>query len=426
MGFSWLLDIRKHYTGQRRIYPFVFGVLFWIAWVASSLLGPGNYDLGDNLIGPDYMMGYTSGLALSEGAVDELFDYDAQLARQLDIVGDTDEASFSLNLPILQWVYVPFAQLPYLWSFVAWTVVGFGLLWLALKLLDRTEAMPLALTFIPIYSNFTFGQNSFISLLILAAVYVLWSKDLRFLGGLVLALLLYKPQLVTGVGLLWLLNARRDWPALAGFGAGTGVVAGISFGLMPQAMADWFDFARNGLGDLAGIQEFPNYHMHNPRGFFALLTPPIADPLWLIAAAIGVGAFVYVWREGIGRHDESVDKPFWFAAAVLVTMWATPHALIYDWTMLIIPAILLWQARPQWHNELASLYIWGWIAYALSLPITLAQQAVLPVAVQLSTIYLGLAMVALVRLSLGFQTTAVATPYVPSVGRRVARRHGCD
>jgi len=396
-----LLDIHKLYTGQRRHYAFIFGAIFWVAWLASAALGPGNYDLADNVVGGDYLMGYASGLALSDGDVDELFDYDAQLERQAPILGDTGdieaEASFSFNLPILQWIYVPFSQLPYLWSLAAWSVFGLGLLAGSLRLLGQFSALPLALTFMPVYSNFTFGQNAFISLFLLSLTYVLWSKDKQFLAGLALAALLYKPQLVTGVGLLWLLNARRDWRSLGGFAAGTAVMAGLSFGLMPTAMADYIDFARGDLNNLADADEFPVFHMHNVRGFFELLVPPVADPLWLVAAVAGIAVFISRWRSGVGMSDGDIDQPFWFAAAVLLTMWATPHALIYDWTMLLIPAVLLWQARPSWRPQLTGLYIIGWLAYAVSLPLTLAQQAVLPIALQVSVIFLAFACYIVVR-----------------------------
>ena len=395
-----LLNIRKHYTGQRRFYPALFGVVFWIAWLLSAALGPGNYDMAGNIVATDYMMGYSSGQALSEGLEEELFDYDAQAARQAPIIGEDGEASFSFNLPILQWIYVPFAQLPYMLSVVAWSVFGLGLLAGALRLFGALGVLPLALTFIPVYSNFTFGQNAFISLAILAGVFVLWRNDRHLLAGITLGLLIYKPQLVTGVGLLWLLNARRDWRALVGFGIGAGGLLGLMFGLMPEATSDYLDFVRNDVNSLAEEEGFPTYHMHNPRGFFELLIPPIADPLWLIVALAGVGGFIYLWRNHGATADQKIDHAFWFAAAVLLTLWATPHALVYDWTLLLIPAILLWQARPDWHDQLASLYIWGWITYAISLPITLAQQAVLPIAVQLSVVFLALALYALVRLFL--------------------------
>lgn len=386
------MDILRFYTSQRRNYPYFFGAAIWLAWLIGVLLGPGNFDLGGQVVGTDYLMFYTAGQTLADGQQVDLYDFEAQSTRQEEIIGPELEDFFAyINFPFLAWLYVPFAAVPYVWSFVLWSLLGLFLLWSSLKLLGNGAVLPLALTFVPVFTNFSFGQNAFVSLFLLSAVYALWKQDRRYLAGILLAFLLYKPQLVMGVGLLWLLNIRHDWQALVGFGIGTGLVGGILFGIMPDATSAYFVFAQEVLPKLADIGEFPVWHMHHPRGFWQLLFPSaVADGLWIIGNLIGIYFFWSLWRSAGGTETKE-SKSFWFAAAVLLTLWTTPHAMVYDWTLLLIPALLLWQARPQWHNQLLRLLIWGWLAYMFSTPLTAGQLAISPVAVQVSVIFFAFA-----------------------------------
>ena len=394
------MDILRFYTGQRRIYPYIFGAAIWLAWLIGVLLGPGNFDLGGKVIGTDYLMFYTAGQTLADGQQVDLYDFEAQSARQEQIIGPELEDFFAyINFPFLAWLYVPFASLSYVWSFVLWSIMGLLLLWLSLRFLGNSAILPLALTFVPVFTNFSFGQNAFVSLFLLSAVYSLWKQDKRLLAGILLAFLLYKPQLVMGVGLLWLLNIRKDWQSLAGFAIGTGIVATIMFLFMPDATAAYFVFAQETLPKLAELGEFPIWHMHHPRGFWQLLLPAtVADILWIVGNLFGIYCFWRLWQAA-GQAETQNDKPYWFAAAVLLTLWTTPHAMIYDWSLLLIPAVLLWHARPQWHNQLLRLFIWGWLAYMFSTALTAGMLAISTIAVQVSVIFFAFACWSLFTLS---------------------------
>ncbi len=380
-----LMNILRYYTGQRQNYPYLFGAAVWLAWLISISFGSGNFDLGGQVIGTDYLMFYTAGSTLAAGDQGELYNFENQFERQVEIIGPEHEDFFAyINLPFLAWLYVPLSGLPYVWSFAIWCLIGLGLLWGSLALLGRPEAIFLSLTFFPVIANFTFGQNAFVSLFLLAAVYACWMADKKILTGVLLALLLYKPQLVMGVGFLWVLNFRQEWRALVGFVLGCGLVSGILFFTMPEAAAAYAVFAQEVLPTLSEWGEFPIVHMHHIRGFWQLLLPAaLSEPLWIIGNLAGLFFFWRLWSQSQDRSD----KPFWYAAATLLTLWTTPHAILYDLTLLLIPAVLLWHARPDWHNQLLAIYIWGWVAYMFSTPFTGAQLAFAPVAVQISVIF---------------------------------------
>ncbi|MEA3396369.1 MAG: hypothetical protein U9R05_02800, partial [Chloroflexota bacterium] len=202
-----------------------------------------------------------------------------------------------------------------------------------------------------------------------------------FAAGLVCSLALYKPQLLVGVGLLWLLEWRRDWRALLGLALGGGVLAFLCFGLMPEASRAYVEFARTVLPDLPHWQDFPLWHLHTLRGFWRLLLPQhttLADLLTLVLGVGGLWGFVRFWRRYRG------NQALLFAGAICLTFWLTPHAMIYDWTLLLIPALVFWNEVPQWRERWQALYALVWLATFLSGPLTYWQLQRFPVAVQLS------------------------------------------
>jgi hypothetical protein len=58
--------------------------------------------------------------------------------------------------------------------------------------------------------------------------------------------------------------------------------------------------------------------------------------------------------------------------------------MIYDWSILLIPAILFWQAYPKLRHFWTPAFCLIWIATFLSGPLTVLQLKILPVAVQIS------------------------------------------
>jgi hypothetical protein len=123
------------------------------------------------------------------------------------------------------------------------------------------------------------------------------------------------------------------------------------------------------------------WNLHTVWGFWRLLLPGApawADALYWLGVVLGVAGFLIFWR----RHRDRSD--FSFAAAICVTLWITPHAMIYDWTLLLIPAVLLWQELPERRNDWRIVFAVVWIAAFVSGPLTRLQLRWLPAAIQVS------------------------------------------
>jgi hypothetical protein len=237
------------------------------------------------------------------------------------------------------------------------------------------------LVWFPIFASISFGQNSLLSLGILSLTYLLWYRERRWLAGLVCSLVLYKPQLAFGVGFLWLLDWRRDWQALSGLAVGGALLAGLSFGLLPESSRLYLELSRKVLPSMARLEGFQLWHAHTPRAFWLLLMPglpALGEALALLSTAAGIVVFI------LFRRKLRCEPALLFGGAICLTLWITPHAMIYDWTILLIPAVLFWEKRPAFRKLWKVLFALIWVAALLSGPLTLAQLKILPFAVQVS------------------------------------------
>jgi hypothetical protein len=355
----------------------------WLAWLGNVLLGRGYLDARGTVVGTDYLQFYTAGLTLRLGQSARLYDIPYQSALQQQVIGPQLNSYYAyITPPFLALLYVPFAMLPYGVSLTLWSLLGLGLLWASLRWLDAPrQALLWTLTFFPVLTSFSFGQNSLLSLALLALTYALWHRRHALLAGLACSLLMYKPQLALGVGLLWLLEWRRDWRALLGLTLGSGALVALCFTAWPQASQAYVEFARAVLPNLPEWKQFPLWHLQTVRGFWRLLLPGrrmLADVLTLLLGTAGVWAFWRLWRRSRDRNA------LLYAAAAALTLWLTPHAMIYDWTILLVPAVLLWQAVPEKKTLWTDLYALLWLATLCSSTLSFAELRLWSVAVQIS------------------------------------------
>ncbi len=375
---------RRFLAPRRPLYAFATGGALWLGWVLLLLLGSGLIDLAGQPLGTDYLQFYAAGKTIAEGKSAYLYDMAFQSQLEQAIIGPGLRSYHAfITPPFLAWLFVPFSMLPYGISFAAWSILGLLLLAGSVYLLKPDQPwrpILLALTWFPVFASVSFGQNALLSLFILSSVTLLWKTDRRFLAGLVLGLLMYKPQLTLGIALLWLLRYRRDWTALAGLSLSTLALATLSFGFLPQASLAYVHFARNVLPDLPAWQNFPIWHLHTVRGFWRMLLPfdIISDLLTLVCATLGLWAY---WK--LVKSD-NLSKPLAFSAAICLTIWITPHAMIYDWVVLLIPAILLWIEMPTRHNELEVFYTLIWVSTLIGTPLILLQLRMVGFALQIS------------------------------------------
>jgi alpha-1,2-mannosyltransferase len=96
---------------------------------------------------------------------------------------------------------------------------------------------------------------------------------------------------------------------------------------------------------------------------------------------------------------------------VVLTIWLTPHAMIYDWALLLIPAVLLWEHQPEARHQWTVVFAAIWLATFVSAPLTVLQLQLAQRAAQVTVPILVAATVCAVAQLRGQRMlSAVATP----------------
>lgn len=346
----------------------------------------------------DQLPFHAAGDACRTGHCSELYDEASQRAFQRASFGGGDAADFRpyLSPPHTALLYVPASILPFALFVIACAAANLALLFAALRLLGaRPAALLAAFGFYPVFDGFAVGQSVFASLFLFAAALTLWRKDRGFLAGVTAGLIAaYKPHLLCGVGLLWLLEARRDYRPLLGMLCSVGAFAIVDLAfLAPQARsyAGWMIGVLTGGGPLwAGMTPGGEFTL---EALFVQLLPGAtraADVFTIAAVMVGVVAFVGFWRRHRGR------PALMYAAALVLTLWLAPHAHRYEWTLLVLPGAVLWQELPAQRPRLAALYAAFYVVAALAIRVARWQLDAIEVALHpaMPALALGAAIVA--------------------------------
>ncbi len=357
--------------------PSIVAGVVWLMWFSRILWIL--WHVGIPPIGGDFQTYYAAGRMMRMGQSAALYDE-----------GTTKQIGSYIRPPFYAWVFVPFTLLPFIPAAILWMLLNLGCIWLSMRLLapGRPLAFFWALTFMPVWAEINYVQSEGLSLLILCLVYLQWKQERLWSAGLVSGILTYKYPLLIGVVLLWLFRWRRDWRALVGLTLAGLALAGLSLVLMPEASLAYVrSLAR--IGSLIHQRWFRLVQFYSMRGFWLMLLPghsALADVLYAVCAVTAVLSF----RRFLPKHY--ADKKLMFGGAVCLTLLVTPYAFVYDWTVLLLPAALLWQQQIRGWREAFAIV---WLATFLSIALTFIQLSVLSFAVQISVPALAIAMILL-------------------------------
>jgi hypothetical protein len=304
--------------------------------------------------------------------------------RQKEVGGDEWKGYLPFRYPpFYALCFAPTSHLPYEASWLVWTALGLA----AWIVSGRLLAVPWwtwlvwSIAFFPVFAAVSFGQNSLISLVVLAAASVLWLGEKPLTAGLVAGLLAFKPHLALGLGLLWMFDVRRSWPALLGLAATTAALVGLGWLAIPEVYRAFL----SSLGQNVASQDRMSLAWQvGSQGFWQLLLPGGDDAarwLSLATSVAGLAAFVLLWWRLRQRRTAALGM------AVLLTPWLTPYIMIYDWSLLLVPAVLLRReatASPEQSDRWLVLAACVWLVSLVSGPLVMGQLRLLPVALHLA------------------------------------------
>lgn len=320
-----------------RVYP----LALLAALSAALLLAVVTYDRDHptTRLGGDYPSFYGGGSIALAGDWDELYSAERQSAEQAGLIDDEGGYLYFSYPPFVAAAYSPLAALDYQLSFLVHTVLmglalaaAIRLLWPWLQSLDwpLLALMVLALAFYPLLRAVPGGQNTTLSLLLMAAAVRLEREEAPFAAGLVLAGLLFKPQF--GVVIVPLLLLTRRWRVVAGWTVGAGFLSLVS-GLLIGGMwlGDWWDQAgafrdQNVAANGVNFISLP--------GFFENLFG-VGEPAAFVVGYAAAGLFglavAYFWW----RHPQTHELERYALAAAAVVL-AAPQTLYYDAGLLLL------------------------------------------------------------------------------------------
>ena len=314
-------------------------------------------------LGGDYPAFYAAGRLVTSDQRADMYDAARQAETQVDLFpnDERDGLLYFAYPPHTAIAYVPLSHLPYRVSYALHTLLMVGALAAALHLVrpmvavvDRHYELVViaSVAFYPMYRSITGGQNTALTLLLLAGSWRAVATRHDATAGILLGLLLFKPQFALPlIGLHLLARRGRVVAGAAVTAAGCWLVGAALLG--PGWLGRW----------LESVRLFSDHDaLVNKRNAVSFLG--VADTLlgvgdlWgrLLGGTLALATVVVLiasWR-GRARHELAAPMMVAFAAIVLIS----PHAMFYDCGLLVLPLAAL-LAAPHRHLRTLAIVLWG-------------------------------------------------------------------
>lgn len=325
-----------------RWYPRAILVVVTVVVVAAAL----RWDAPptpERHLGGDLPSFYAAGRLVAEGEGVRLYDLERQEEVQAPLLGE-GVLPF-VYPPFVALAYAPLAGLDYRLAYVAHLLGMALLLWGAVRLarplvprLLRSRDHELAafaalVGFGPLARALLGGQNTPLTLFLLAACWRALHDRRDLLAGVVAAGLLYKPQFGLPVVLLLIVARRRS--AIAGWAAGAVVLYWLGALVTgPDWPLAWVE-AVSAFGPANVVANGPL--MIAPAGVLQVLLGPGAVAALvgaaLVAVAVSPPVLARWWREG-----PSAPRRATMGLSVPWLLLVAPSALYYDAGLLVVSA----------------------------------------------------------------------------------------
>lgn len=297
----------------------------------------GILDFAGRPIGRDFVNYWTGGVAVIDGAVSRLFDFNSYHSYQEYILG-LDFADHSWSYPphmlLILWPLGGFSYLPALALWSAATLLAY--LWACRLRNGDPWVVALALLLAPSsYICLAGGQNGFLTAALLIGGFRLMRTH-PIIAGVLFGILTVKPQL--GILLPFALMASRRWLTIVSAGVTTVFMVAASaflFGL--ESWEAYFDV----------IVPFQAVIMNERQGEFLVMMPSAYMGLRLlgveqeIRTAVQLLLFVIALAGVVWTFARCQDWILQLAVLTVGTFIASPYAFNYDMTAVSFALVLI-------------------------------------------------------------------------------------
>ena len=327
----------------RRIYPILLltliGTLIILLLYILNVYIAG---LGGKYETSDFMVLWLSGKGLVVGT--DLYNPQAwQMLHTTFAPYYSDNPIFIFPLPTA-FLFVPFSFLPPRWGGALWLFINEGLTILFFawvigktpykkKLLMILFIALIAATFQPVIITVLSGQYNLIMLIIVAAVFILFSGEKDWTAGVVTAFLSLRPNPVVFFvpGLLIFAISRKRWKYLAGFVAAVAGLFLLSELIRPGWIGVWLDYTIGGHGKLYTYGEIAPTLRGLLNDIGSRLSPLVRNGINLIVTLLlSIYGIVLSLRK-------NVSQGYVFSILITISLCITPYAWNYDQVLLLFP-----------------------------------------------------------------------------------------
>jgi hypothetical protein len=316
---------------------------------ALALVSGSGAETASGRLGGDHPAFYAAGRLVTSDRRADMYDsaVQAEMQEGLFPANDNEGLLYFAYPPHTALAYAPLSHLPYRASYAIHTLLMVAAVAAALHLVrpmvavvDRNfELVTIAtVAFYPMYRAITGGQNTALTLLLLAASWRAVATRHDALAGALLGLLLYKPQFA--LPLIGLHLLARRWRV--GVGAGVTALGCWAIGALllgPRWLGSWLD----------SVRAFSDLDAHvNKRNAVSFLG--VADTVFGVGDGAGrtiggllalatVVVLIVVWR---GRPRDRLGAAMLVALPAIVLI--SPHAMFYDSGLLVLPLAVMMAA----------------------------------------------------------------------------------
>jgi hypothetical protein len=293
---------------------------------------------------------YAAALIVRNGNGARLYDYEQQRQVQSGLFPDVDTRPEPLIFNHMAYetlLWLPLTFFSYASAAVLWTLINVlvlvalsifltGYFRSAWNALPVPWILPLFASF-PVLMSLIQGQDSIVLLGLYSLTFFLFREDRYFLAGCVLALGLFKFQLVLPFAGFFFL--QRNWKFVSGFLAFSIVPIGLSLWIAgTEGLLQFLRFlVRSNKGSLEQFGLYPG-NMPNIRGFlFTVLIDAVSNNrLFIVTALLSVALFG--WAVVTSRRSALEVQ---YALAIMTTLLVSYHLFIYDLTIVLLPLLVI-------------------------------------------------------------------------------------
>jgi hypothetical protein len=316
----------------------IFLILFQIVVVGLGLSG--------GLEGrADFRSFYASGYLMRSGHADQLYDYNRTAATEMEVIGNEGASLPSIHPAYEALLFAVLANFTYKKAYWLFFFLNIAVLIGTIRLLQPAPdwmsevyaGLPtlVAAGFLPVGICLIQGQDSILFFLLIVSAYLLQKSNRDLAAGTVLALGMFRFQLV--IPLIVCLFFARRWKLIGGFAITCMGVAAISIAVTEPA--SWTAYPRHLFEMNSGLQTasaklahaiYPE-KMPNFRGLiYLLLGPRVPAILPQILTAV-FSVLIFAW---------AIIKRLPFELLVVVAVLVSYHGLIHDSVLLLLPLLV--------------------------------------------------------------------------------------